>query len=62
MADKLVMVDKDKLRTGRDNLRKTVEIARKSDSLATAWFLLGALVAAVDELYTELCDGHEISP
>lgn len=54
--DKLVIVNKTRLRVVRDNHREIVEAARKSDSLASAWVLLGVQAAAIDELLTEIVD------
>jgi hypothetical protein len=52
--DKLVMVDKAKLRLMRDNHRQVVESCRTPDTLAAAWLLLGTQAAAIDTILAEM--------
>lgn len=57
--DKLVMVDKAKLRKSRENLLSAAEMCRQTSDdtaaqLAQIWFLLGTMTACLDELLAEV--------
>lgn len=59
MAEKLVMVDKEKLAELRAGHATVVDMCRRNDSLASAWALLGAQSVLLDTLLEMLAGGAE---
>jgi hypothetical protein len=62
MGERLVMVDKDKLRGLRDTLRDYTELQAASKTPAGAWQMILALANVLDALLSEIANGDEIGP